>query len=134
PPASSNCTAPSGPCCATKCSKATSSRRRPHEAKGEGPPEGRRSGGGGRMKHLQLRVWQLGVLVVVFVLWHVLTAPGLLPNFVFDNDRQAAFFFGEPLKVFGRIWTWFVVNADIYHHLWITLLETVLAFAIGTAM
>jgi NitT/TauT family transport system permease protein len=64
----------------------------------------------------------------------VLTSPGLLPNFVFENDRQAAFFFGEPLKIFGRIWAWFVTNGDIYQHLWVTLLETVLAFAIGTAL
>ena len=53
---------------------------------------------------------------------------------MFENDRQAAFFFGEPVKIFGRIWTWFVVNADIYQHLWVTLLETVLAFAIGTVL
>ena len=74
------------------------------------------------------------VLVAVFVLWHVLTTPGLIPPFVFDNDRQAAFFFGEPLKIFGRIWAWFVTNADIYRHLAVTLLETVLAFGIGTAL
>ncbi len=79
-----------------------------------------------------LRWWQAGVLVAVFVVWHVLTKPGLLPNILFDNDRQAAFFFGEPLVIFGRIWRWFIVEADIYRHLWITLLETVLAFGIGT--
>ena len=81
-----------------------------------------------------LRVWQASLLVAVFVVWHLLTTPGLLPNFMFENDRQAAFFFGEPVKIFGRIWTWFVVNADIYQHLWVTLLETVLAFAIGTLL
>ena len=81
-----------------------------------------------------LRAWQLALLVAIFVAWHVLTTPGLLPNFVFENDRQAAFFFGEPLKIFGRIWAWFVTNGDIYQHLWVTLLETVLAFAIGTAL
>lgn len=79
-----------------------------------------------------VRWWQLGVLVVVFVLWHALTAPGLLPTFFFDNDRQAAFFFGEPLVIFGRIWNWFFVSAEIYRHLWITLIETLLAFGIGT--
>ena len=84
------------------------------------------------MKHL--RLWQLLLLVGVFVSWHLLTTPGLLPNFMFENDRQAAFFFGEPVKIFGRIWTWFVTNADIYQHLWVTLLETVLAFAIGTVL
>jgi NitT/TauT family transport system permease protein len=44
-------------------------------------------------------------------------APGLVPPIMFDNDRQAAFFFGEPVKVAGRIWTWFVADADIYRHL-----------------
>ena len=84
------------------------------------------------MKHL--RLLQLALLVAVFAVWYVLTAPGLLPNVMFDNDRQAAFFFGEPLKVFSRIWDWFVVHRDIYEHLWVTLVETVLAFAIGTVL
>jgi NitT/TauT family transport system permease protein len=79
-----------------------------------------------------LRFWQLGLLVVVFVLWHLLTAPGILRPFLFDNEQQAAFFFGEPLKIFGRIWSWFFVSADIYGHLWITLVETLLAFGLGT--
>ena len=87
-----------------------------------------------RPSEKNLRVWQLGVLVAVFGLWHVLTKPGLIPPFLFDNERQAAFFFGEPLLIFGRIWTWFVGNADIYQHLWVTLVETVLAFAIGTLL
>ncbi len=81
-----------------------------------------------------LRVWQAGLLVAVFVVWHLLTTPGLLPTFMFDNDRQAAFFFGEPVKIFSRIWQWFIGNADIYGHLWITLVETALAFAIGTVL
>lgn len=80
------------------------------------------------------RVLQLALLVVLFVLWHVLTAPGLIPPFVFENDQQAAFFFGQPLQVFARIWAWFVTHADIYQHLWVTLVETVLAFGIGTAL
>ena len=50
-----------------------------------------------------LRVWQAGLLIVVFVVWHLLTTPGLLPTFMFDNDRQAAFFFGEPLKIFADL-------------------------------
>ncbi|WP_442905808.1 ABC transporter permease [Hydrogenophaga sp. RAC07] len=60
-----------------------------------------------------------------------MTTPGLLPNFMFENDRQAAFFFGEPLRVAERIWAWFVTDADIYKHLGVTLTETVLAFGIG---
>jgi NitT/TauT family transport system permease protein len=81
-----------------------------------------------------LRLWQLVLLVAVFGLWHVLTAPGLIPPFLFDNDRQAAFFFGEPLKVASRIGAWFFTNADIYEHLAVTLIETVLAFGIGTVL
>jgi hypothetical protein len=50
---------------------------------------------------------------------------------MFENDRQAAFFFGEPLKVAQRIWTWFVAEADIYRHLAVTLVETLLAFGVG---
>ena len=79
-----------------------------------------------------IRLWQVGVLIIVFLSWHALTTPGLIPPFMFDNERQAAFFFGEPLKIFARIWDWFFVRRDIYQHLWVTLLETVLAFAIGT--
>ena len=82
------------------------------------------------MKHL--RLWQAALLAAVLGFWWAMTTPGLLPNVMFDNDRQAAFFFGEPLKVAARIWTWFVVDADIYRHLAVTLTETLLAFAIGS--
>ena len=78
-----------------------------------------------------LRLWQLGLLVALIVFWYAMTTPGLVPNFMFENDRQAAFFFGEPLRVAERIWAWFVTDADIYQHLGVTLTETVLAFAIG---
>ena len=84
--------------------------------------------------HANLRVWQLGLLVAVFVVWHAATKPGLIPPIMFENEQQAAFFFGEPLKVFARIWAWFITNGDIYQHLWVTLLETVLAFGLGTAL
>lgn len=78
-----------------------------------------------------LRIWQVGLLAGIFGVWHLLTTPGLVPPIVFENDQQAAFFFGEPLKVAGRIWRWFVTEGDIYGHLGVTLLETVLAFVIG---
>ncbi len=84
------------------------------------------------MKHL--RLYQLALLAAVLVFWYVMTAPGLLPNFMFENDRQAAFFFGEPLKVLARVWAWFVSDADIYRHLAVTLVETVLAFVAGSVL
>jgi len=78
-----------------------------------------------------LRLCQIGLLLLLFLFWHVMTKPGLVPPFMFENDRQAAFFFGEPLQVLERVWLWFVVDADIYRHLWVTLAETVMAFGIG---
>jgi NitT/TauT family transport system permease protein len=80
-----------------------------------------------------LRLWQAAMLIAFFVFWHVMTKPGLVPHFLFAKENDAAFFLGEPLKIFARIWEWFAVKRDIYPHLWITLVETVLAFAIGTA-
>ena len=79
-----------------------------------------------------LHFWQAVLLAVIFVAWWALTKPGLIPPFIFENDTQAAFFFGEPVEIFHRIWDWFFVNHEIYEHLAVTLWETVLAFAIGT--
>jgi NitT/TauT family transport system permease protein len=74
------------------------------------------------------------LLAALLVFWHVMTTPGWVPPLLFDNDRQAAFFFGEPLKVGSRIWAWFVAEGDIYRHLGVTLIETLLAFGIGSVL
>lgn len=68
-----------------------------------------------------MRVWQVLLLAVVLLAWHFLT-----------QDRNIAFFFGQPLQVVKVIWTWFVTDGDIYRHLGVTLAETILAFVIGT--
>jgi NitT/TauT family transport system permease protein len=85
-----------------------------------------------------LRLWQLAVLLAVLALWQLAS-----------RDQRLAFFLGEPVQVAGRIWSWFSPwglganslfpdglpgNADIYWHLAITLLETLLAFCIGTTL
>jgi len=85
-----------------------------------------------------LRYWQLAVLVFVLLAWQLAS-----------RNQQYAFFLGEPLKVAGRIWSWFMPfgfgesglfpeglpgRADIYPHLGVTLLETALAFVIGTVL
>ncbi len=67
-------------------------------------------------------LWHLGLLALVFGAWYGLTRSGVL----------SPFFFGEPLAVLDRIVDWFV-SGRIYPHLGITLLETLLAFALGTA-
>src|SRR3954451_17052033 len=79
-----------------------------------------------------LRLWQGLLLVAFLAFWYVATSPTLLPPVYFDDPNKAAFFFGEPLKVFERIWEWFT-SGSIYAHLWVTLVETALAFVIGTA-
>src|SRR6266849_1970474 len=80
---------------------------------------------------LRLRVFQVLLLVLLFLIWYVLTSPTLLPPIYFTEANQAAFFFGEPIQVFARLWQWFV-SGEIYEHLWVTLVETLLAFLIGT--
>ena len=72
---------------------------------------------------MKLRFYQLLLLIIVFVVWHVLTATDVLPPF----------FFGRPLAVLEKIWEWFA-SGKIYGHLAITLLETALAFIVGTVL
>ena len=85
-----------------------------------------------------LRYWQVGLLIVMLLLWELVS-----------RNQQYAFFLGEPVMVAGRIWSWFMPfgfgpsalfpdgvpgRADIYVHLGVPLLETVLAFFIGTGL
>jgi NitT/TauT family transport system permease protein len=81
---------------------------------------------------IKLRLGQAALLAGLFVAWHVATSPSVPPLY-FDDPNRAAFFFGEPLKVFARIWNWFA-GGDIYRHLWVTLVETMLAFVVGTVL
>lgn len=85
----------------------------------------------GRNARLRLRFYQAALLALLFVAWYALTSPTLLPPIYFAEPNQAAFFFGEPIKVFERLWRWFATG-EIYEHLWVTLVETLLAFLIGT--
>jgi NitT/TauT family transport system permease protein len=85
-----------------------------------------------------LRAWQFALLVLLLVGWHLIS-----------RNEQTAFFLGEPIKVAGRVWSWFIPvdvapnalfpeglsgRADVYIHLGVTLLETVLSFGIGTVL
>jgi len=79
------------------------------------------------MKKPVLFLAQLSVAVVVLAIWHVFTATHL-----FGNPSKSQFFFSTPADVGLRIWKWFV-EGTIWYHLGITLLEAMLAFAIGSA-
>jgi NitT/TauT family transport system permease protein len=85
------------------------------------------------MKGVRLRALQLGLLAAIFAAWQLATQPGLIPPLVWDNPDRAAFFFGEPVKIFKVTWEWFS-EGTIYKHLLVTLEETVLAFGIGSAL
>ncbi|WHZ11502.1 MAG: ABC transporter, permease protein (cluster 10, nitrate/sulfonate/bicarbonate) [Burkholderiaceae bacterium] len=86
----------------------------------------------------RLRAWQGGALVLLIAVWQLAS-----------RNPQLAFFVGNPVQVAGRIWSWFMPfgfgptamfpdgvpgNADIYLHLATTLVETLLAFGIGTVL
>jgi NitT/TauT family transport system permease protein len=72
---------------------------------------------------MRLLAYRLLLLVAVFGVWHALTASDILPRF----------FFGTPTVVLQNTARWFV-SGKIYAHLGVTLVETVLAFAIGTML
>lgn len=74
------------------------------------------------MSGLRLRAWQIGLLVLVVGGWY----------FAANASDTVAFFFGRPQQVALRLWRWFVTDGDIYGHMWVTLVETLLAFGIGT--
>lgn len=67
--------------------------------------------------------WQAAIALLVFAAWWGLTASGIL----------SPFFFGEPLVVLQRVARWFL-DGTIWPHLGVTLLETLLAFALGTLL
>jgi len=84
-------------------------------------------------RRVRLHVYQALLLLALVALWYVLTSPTLLPPLYFKDPKQAAFLFGEPTQVAARLWRWFA-SGEIYIHLWVTLVETLLAFAIGTVL
>jgi NitT/TauT family transport system permease protein len=71
---------------------------------------------------LSLRIWQVSLLAVILVVWQYATL-----------DPKTAFFFGNPVGVSKALWAWFVTDGIIYYHLQITLLETLIAFVLGTS-
>ena len=63
------------------------------------------------------------LLVALFFAWWGLVSLGVLP----------AFFFGQPFLVLRKAGEWFG-SGKIYPHLGVTLVETVLAFLVGTLL
>ena len=78
------------------------------------------------MSRMTLLALQILVAVVCIVLWQLLsTVP------VFGKILLPPFFFSNPIDVFEQIVKWFA-SGVIWKHLWITLVESILAFVIGS--
>ncbi len=73
-----------------------------------------------------LLLCQLLVAVVFLGLWQLLTT---VP--IFGRMLLPPFFFSNPVDVGSQIVAWFA-SGVIWKHLWVTLLESVLAFTIGS--
>ncbi len=79
-----------------------------------------------RVSRATLHWLQFLVALVAVVLWQLLTTVPIAGVQVLPP-----FFFSTPYDVAVRIIKW-VVEGTIWHHLWITLLEALLAFATGS--
>jgi NitT/TauT family transport system permease protein len=77
------------------------------------------------MNRASLLSLQILVAVVIVAFWQVASTTHL-----FGNPDNISFFFSTPAAVATQIWKWFS-EGTIWYHLWITLLESMLAFAIG---
>lgn len=77
------------------------------------------------MSRTALLFLQILVAVALILLWHVVTTTTLI-----GDPRKLAFFFSTPENVWAQIVAWFS-GGTIWRHLWITLVEAMLAFVIG---
>jgi len=78
------------------------------------------------MSRVKLLTLQILVAVVAIALWYALSTYPLFGHIVLPP-----FFFSNPVDVASQIVAWFV-SGVIWKHLWVTLEESILAFAIGS--
>ena len=78
------------------------------------------------MSRINLLLLQVLVAVVSIALWYLLTT---YP--IFGRMLLPPFFFSNPVDVVKQIVAWFA-SGVIWKHLWVTLIESILAFVIGS--
>lgn len=78
------------------------------------------------MSRTKLLAWQISLGVAMLLIWHAVSTWPIL-----GDVKQIKFFFSTPVDVIARIWRFFATGM-IWKHLWITLIETLLAFGIGS--
>jgi len=82
------------------------------------------------LSRTRLVVYQFILAGAVIGFWYAMTTPGLVSE---PFAKNTAFFFGKPAEVANVVTEWFA-SGKIYPHLGITLLETLLAFAVGSLL
>lgn len=78
------------------------------------------------MSNRQLLFWQIMVGVIGLGGWYALSTFS-----IFGYTLLPPFFFSNPVDVAKQIYVWFATGV-IWKHLWITLIESILAFVIGS--
>src|SRR5262249_10847852 len=78
------------------------------------------------MPRAKLILLQVLVGIAAIAVWHVLTT---VP--IGGGELLPPFFFSTPADVARRLLKWFRAG-NIWHHLWLTLIEALLAFVIGS--
>ena len=78
------------------------------------------------MSRTGLLAAQVAVAAIIVVAWQIAST-----THVIGDPNNISFFFSTPSAVISQIWHW-VVGGTIWYHLWITLLESMLAFVIGS--
>lgn len=77
------------------------------------------------MSRTVLTTLQVLVAVVTIAIWWIISETSII-----GDPARIQFFFSTPADVFWQIVAWFR-SGEIWHHLWITLIEAALAFIIG---
>src|SRR5512138_68395 len=82
------------------------------------------------IERARLALYHALLLGALFAFWYAMTTPGIVSE---PFAKNTAFFFGKPLEVFRVMFNWFE-SGKIYPHLGVTLVETLLAFAVGSVL
>lgn len=72
---------------------------------------------------MRMTFYHCAILVSVLAAWKLTSATGLMD----------AFFVGDPVMVMSRIISWFA-SGEVFRHLWVTLVETLVAFGAGSVL
>jgi NitT/TauT family transport system permease protein len=78
------------------------------------------------MRRVNLLILQILLAVAVIALWQFFATVE-----IFGSTLLPPFYFSTPADVAAQVATWFLTGT-IWRHLWITLVEAVLGFAVGS--